>query len=183
MTEQDEQRAEIIQWRDSDFISCLIASSFSSSFCFWRLKSGLPLFLTGPIRYQTLLNLNLNPAVCPWRVTGPWSQRYFKKRPVRERRIEMEERLLEMEERGLMERLEWQKERITMEREIEMLRRRLRWVVNIQQTGTSLIGWNYVPSGLFCVSLMHTPSNKEFFLILWKGFIVIDDWNENIFAK
>ncbi|XP_039675391.1 NLR family CARD domain-containing protein 3-like isoform X5 [Perca fluviatilis] len=31
-----------------------------------------------------------------------------------------------MEERGLMERLEWQKERITMEREIEMLRRRLR---------------------------------------------------------
>ena len=38
----------------------------------------------------------------------------------------MEERLLEMEERGLMERLEWQKERITMEREIEMLRRRLR---------------------------------------------------------
>ncbi|XP_039675505.1 NLR family CARD domain-containing protein 3-like isoform X8 [Perca fluviatilis] len=38
----------------------------------------------------------------------------------------MEERLLEMEERGLMERLEWQKERIAMEREIEMLRRRLR---------------------------------------------------------
>ncbi|XP_078101629.1 LOW QUALITY PROTEIN: protein NLRC3-like [Sander vitreus] len=31
-----------------------------------------------------------------------------------------------MEERGLMERLEWQKERITMEKEIEMLRRRLR---------------------------------------------------------
>ena len=31
-----------------------------------------------------------------------------------------------MEERGSMERLEWQKERITMEREIEMLRRRLR---------------------------------------------------------
>ncbi|KAF1371405.1 hypothetical protein PFLUV_G00278670 [Perca fluviatilis] len=29
-----------------------------------------------------------------------------------------------MEERGLMERLEWQKERIAMEREIEMLRRR-----------------------------------------------------------
>ncbi|XP_035857433.1 NACHT, LRR and PYD domains-containing protein 3-like [Sander lucioperca] len=38
----------------------------------------------------------------------------------------MEERLPEMEERGLMERLEWQKERIAMEREIEMLRRRLR---------------------------------------------------------
>ncbi|XP_035855356.1 NACHT, LRR and PYD domains-containing protein 3-like [Sander lucioperca] len=38
----------------------------------------------------------------------------------------MEERLLELEERGLMERLEWQKERITMEKEIEMLRRRLR---------------------------------------------------------
>ncbi|XP_039675271.1 NLR family CARD domain-containing protein 3-like [Perca fluviatilis] len=38
----------------------------------------------------------------------------------------MEERLLEMKERGSMERLEWQKERITMEREIEMLRRRLR---------------------------------------------------------
>ncbi|XP_035857510.1 NLR family CARD domain-containing protein 3-like [Sander lucioperca] len=38
----------------------------------------------------------------------------------------MEERLLEMEERGLMERLEWKKERIAMEREIEMLRRRLR---------------------------------------------------------
>ncbi|XP_039675142.1 NACHT, LRR and PYD domains-containing protein 12-like [Perca fluviatilis] len=38
----------------------------------------------------------------------------------------MEYRLLEMEKRGLMERLEWQKERIAMEREIEMLRRRLR---------------------------------------------------------
>ncbi|XP_078101538.1 uncharacterized protein LOC144514228 isoform X4 [Sander vitreus] len=38
----------------------------------------------------------------------------------------MEERLLEMEERGLMERLEWQKERTAMERENEMLRRRLR---------------------------------------------------------
>ncbi|KAF1393403.1 hypothetical protein PFLUV_G00015320 [Perca fluviatilis] len=38
----------------------------------------------------------------------------------------MEERLVEMEDRGLMERLEWQKERIAMEREIEMLRRRLR---------------------------------------------------------
>ncbi|XP_028430230.1 NLR family CARD domain-containing protein 3-like [Perca flavescens] len=38
----------------------------------------------------------------------------------------MEEKLVEMEERGLMERLEWQKERIAMEREIEILRRRLR---------------------------------------------------------
>ncbi|XP_028429865.1 NACHT, LRR and PYD domains-containing protein 12 [Perca flavescens] len=38
----------------------------------------------------------------------------------------MEERLGEIKEKGLMERLEWQKERIAMEREIEMLRRRLR---------------------------------------------------------
>ncbi|XP_078101461.1 uncharacterized protein LOC144514136, partial [Sander vitreus] len=47
----------------------------------------------------------------------------------------MEEKLPELEERGLMERLEWQKERITMEKENEMLRRRLRTQQRLESPG------------------------------------------------
>ena len=34
------------------------------------IPGGIPLCLTGMMGHRTLLDPNLNPAVCPWKVTG-----------------------------------------------------------------------------------------------------------------